>query len=66
MAEIRQRLTVRVTSPTCMSGASDGGAYACEISLLTPDTSLTSDRVREQLPIHEEIVHVTVEINRHE
>lgn len=40
------------------------GAYACEIALLTKDASLTPDRVRAQLSIHEEIVHVTVEINR--
>lgn len=40
------------------------GAYACEVSLLTKDDSLTPARVREQLSIHEEIVHVTVEINR--
>lgn len=41
------------------------GAYACEISLLTKDDLLTPAKVREQLSIHEEIVHVTVEINRH-
>ena len=41
------------------------GAYACEVSLLTQDASLTPARVREQLSIHEEIVHVTVEINHH-
>lgn len=41
------------------------GAYACEISLLTKDSALTPVRVREQLSIHEEIVHVTVEINRY-
>jgi cation diffusion facilitator family transporter len=40
------------------------GAYACEIALLTKDVALTPDRVREQLSIHEEIVHITVEINR--
>jgi cation diffusion facilitator family transporter len=41
------------------------GAYACEISLLTRDVALTPARVREQLSIHDEIVHVTVEINRY-
>jgi Co/Zn/Cd efflux system component len=41
------------------------GAYACEVSLLTKDVSLTPTKVREQLSIHEEIVHVTVEINFH-
>ena len=40
------------------------GAYACEIALLTKDAALTPDRVREQLSIHGEIVHITVEINR--
>ena len=41
------------------------GAYACEVSLLTKDAALTPSKVREQLSIHEEIVHVTVEINRY-
>lgn len=41
------------------------GTYACEISLLTNDSELTPARVRQRLSIHEEIVHVTVEINRH-
>lgn len=41
------------------------GAYACEIALLTKDAALTPARVREQISVHEEIVHVTVEINRH-
>jgi Co/Zn/Cd efflux system component len=41
-----------------------GAAYACEISLLTKDAALTPAKVREQLSMHEEIVHVTVEINR--
>jgi cation diffusion facilitator family transporter len=40
------------------------GAYACEVSLFTKDDTLTPSRVRDQLSIHEEIVHVTVEINR--
>ncbi len=38
------------------------GAYSCAISLLTHDPTLTPARVREQLAIHEEIVHSTVEI----
>lgn len=41
------------------------GAYACEISLLTKDAALTPSKVRELLSIHDEIAHVTVEINRH-
>jgi cation diffusion facilitator family transporter len=39
-------------------------AYACALSLVTHDPSLTPARVREQLAIHEEIVHATVEIQR--
>lgn len=40
------------------------GAYACALSLLTHDTKLTPLHIREQLGIHEEIVHATVEIHR--
>lgn len=39
------------------------GAYACAISLLTHDAALTPLQIREALGIHEEIVHVTVEIH---
>lgn len=39
-------------------------AYACAVSIVTPDSRLTPDRVREWLSVHEEIVHVTVEIHR--
>lgn len=39
-------------------------AYACTLGIVTHDDSLTADKVREQLAQHEEIVHVTVEINR--
>ena len=39
------------------------GAYACAISLLTHDPALTPLQIREALGIHEEIVHVTVEIH---
>lgn len=38
------------------------GAYACALSLLTHDQSLTPLQIRTALAIHEEIVHVTVEI----
>jgi cation diffusion facilitator family transporter len=38
------------------------GAYACSVALLTHDHALTADAVRAALRIHEEIVHVTVEI----
>lgn len=40
------------------------GAYACAISLLTHDAALTPLAVRQALAIHEEIVHITVEIHR--
>ena len=40
------------------------GTYACAISLVTHDPALTAARVREQLAVHEEIVHVTVEIHQ--
>lgn len=39
------------------------GAYACALSLLTHDATLTPLAIREQLGIHEEIVHATVEIH---
>lgn len=39
------------------------GAYACALSLLTHDAALTPLQIREQLGIHEEIVHATVEIH---
>ncbi|MFZ2268728.1 MAG: CDF family Co(II)/Ni(II) efflux transporter DmeF [Azonexus sp.] len=39
------------------------GAYACALSLLTHDTGLTPLYIREQLGIHQEIVHATVEIH---
>ena len=37
-------------------------AYACAMSLVTHDAALTPDAVRQRLAVHEEIVHVTVEI----
>ena len=37
-------------------------SYACVLSLITHDASLTPAIVRKQLSVHEEIVHVTVEI----
>jgi cation diffusion facilitator family transporter len=40
------------------------GAYACALSLLTHDQSMTPLSIREALAIHAEIVHVTVEIHR--
>jgi len=40
-----------------------GDSYACALSLLTHDGALTPLHIREQLGIHEEIVHATVEIH---
>lgn len=40
------------------------GAYACALSLLTHDTTLTPLDIRAALSVHEEIVHATVEIHR--
>jgi cation diffusion facilitator family transporter len=39
-------------------------AYACAVSLVTHDPHLTPQQVRGALSIHEEIAHVTVEIER--
>jgi cation diffusion facilitator family transporter len=39
-------------------------AYACALSLATGDPTLTPAAVRERLSVHEEIVHLTVEIER--
>jgi cation diffusion facilitator family transporter len=39
------------------------GAYASALSLLTHDATLTPLQVRAALAVHEEIVHVTVEIH---
>lgn len=39
-------------------------AYSCALSLVTKDHSLTADFVRQQLAIHPEIVHSTIEIHR--
>jgi cation diffusion facilitator family transporter len=38
-------------------------AYSCAISVVTHDASLTAARVREQLLVHDEIVHSTIEIH---
>jgi Co/Zn/Cd efflux system component len=38
-------------------------AYACALCIVTRDASLTPDRVREWLSVHEEIVHSTIEIH---
>lgn len=38
--------------------------FSCAISLVTHDAELSAARVRNALRVHEEIVHVTVEIHR--
>jgi cation diffusion facilitator family transporter len=40
------------------------GSYACALSVVTHDKTLTSDGVRKNLAQHREIVHATVEIHR--
>lgn len=40
------------------------GAWACTLTLVTSDPALTADAVRQWLSVHEEIVHVTVELQR--
>jgi cation diffusion facilitator family transporter len=39
-------------------------SYSCAVSVVTHNPSLTAEGVRKQLSIHEEIVHVTVEIHQ--
>jgi len=39
-------------------------SYSCAISLLTHDATLTPNRVRQLLAVHEEIVHTTIEIQQ--
>ena len=38
--------------------------FACIVCLVTHDPALTPQRVRQALSVHEELVHVTVEISR--
>lgn len=38
--------------------------YACALSLVTHDPALTPKKVREQLAIHDELVHLTIEIQQ--
>jgi cation diffusion facilitator family transporter len=39
-------------------------AYACAMSLVTRDHAITPMTIRQQLSVHEEIVHTTIEIHR--
>lgn len=38
-------------------------SYSCALSVVTHDPSLTPKKLREQLSVHEEIVHTTIEIH---
>ena len=38
--------------------------YACALTVVTHDPSLTADQVREWLAVHEEIAHSTIEVHR--
>ncbi len=38
-------------------------SYSCALSVVTRDPTLTTDKVREWLSVHEEIVHSTIEVN---
>ena len=38
-------------------------SYSCALSLVTRDATLTAEKVRAQLSVHEEIVHSTIELN---
>ena len=40
------------------------GAWCCALSLVTHNSALTADEVRHWFSVHEEIVHVTVELQR--
>lgn len=37
--------------------------YSCALTVVTHDSALTPDVVRERLSVHEEIVHSTIEIH---
>lgn len=39
-------------------------SYACALGVVTRDHTLTADRIRARLAVHEEIVHSTIEIHR--
>ena len=39
-------------------------SYACALTVVTHDTTLTPDDIRHRLAVHEEIVHSTIELHR--
>jgi cation diffusion facilitator family transporter len=64
VAEIRQAVESEVVRITDLHVWRVGsGVYACAISLLTQEVNLAPTDIRQHLSIHEELVHVTVEIN---
>lgn len=38
-------------------------SYSCALSVVTTDQTLTAKKVRDQITVHEEIVHTTIEIH---
>ncbi|AEC19635.1 cation diffusion facilitator family transporter [Pusillimonas sp. T7-7] len=57
---LRQTPTVQITDLHVWRVGK--GKYACIVSLATSG-AITADQIRQQLSIHEELVHITVEIN---
>jgi cation diffusion facilitator family transporter len=39
------------------------GSYSCALSVVTTDPTLTPQRLREQITVHEEVVHTTIEVH---
>jgi Co/Zn/Cd efflux system component len=37
--------------------------YSCALTVVTQDTTLTAAAIRQQLSVHEEIVHSTIEVH---
>lgn len=38
-------------------------SYACALTVVTPDATLTAQHIRERLAIHSEVVHATIEVH---
>ena len=69
VAEIRE--VVAASSPPSQTQLTDlhvwrvgQQAYACALSVVTRDDALSADHLRQQLAVHAEIVHTTIEVNR--
>ncbi|CAI0916329.1 CDF family Co(II)/Ni(II) efflux transporter DmeF [Serratia quinivorans] len=65
--EIRQELADSghpLTITDLHLGRIGKGKYQCVLALSSADNALTADRVRQLLAVHQELVHITVEINR--